>query len=63
VLREPQGLQILLEDGVQMRGDVKTPFLAGAFRIFLPRADAAAWQAAGVPGLSEPPPRSDRERR
>jgi hypothetical protein len=58
ILREAQGLQLLLEEGVQMRGDVKTPFLDGRFRIFLPRADAAAWQNAGVPGLSEAPLRA-----
>lgn len=54
---EAQGesVVIVLEDGVQMRGDEKAPFLDGHFRIFLPRAVAATWKAAGVPGLVELP--------
>ena len=54
VLREERGLLLFLEDGAQMRGDAKAAFLDGRFRIFLPRADIAAWEAAGVPGLAEP---------
>ena len=51
VLREAQGVQILLEGGAQLRGDRKTPFLDGRFRIFLPRAKVEEWSAAGTPGL------------
>jgi hypothetical protein len=50
-LRETHGLQILLQDGTQVRGEEKAPFLEGRYRIFLPRADADAWGKEGVPGL------------
>lgn len=49
-----RGVVLTLESGVQLRGDRKTPFLEGRYRIFLPRADVAAWTEAGVPGLSLP---------
>jgi hypothetical protein len=52
IVREAHGLLILLQDGSQVRGDQKAPFLDGRFRIFLPRADADAWEKAGVPGLA-----------
>ncbi|MBI5433845.1 MAG: hypothetical protein HZA52_13520 [Planctomycetes bacterium] len=54
---EPQGesLCLVLEDGAQVRGDEKAPFLDGRYRIFLPRAKLAAWRDAGVPGLPTPP--------
>jgi hypothetical protein len=55
VLREDRGVQLLLESGAQLRGDRKLPFLDGRYRIFLPRADVAAWTSRGVPGLSAPP--------
>lgn len=58
VLRERPGLQLLLEGGSQVRNDQRAPFLDGRCRIFLPRADAAAWERAGIPGLApaaEPP--------
>jgi hypothetical protein len=58
VLRADKGLLLLLEDGAQMRGDEKAAFIDGRFRIFLPRADAGAWEAAGVPGLAEPTARA-----
>ena len=45
------GLLLFLEDGVQVRGGRKQPFLEGRFRIFLPRAPRAEWERAGVPGL------------
>jgi hypothetical protein len=54
ILREDRGVQLLLEDGTQVRGDQKTPFLGGRFRVYLPRADVEAWARAGVPGLSNP---------
>jgi hypothetical protein len=50
------GVVIVLEGGAQVRGDEKTPFLDGRFRIFLPRADLDEWRKAGVPGLSPAPP-------
>ena len=55
VLEQERGLLILLEDGAQVRGDRRTAFLQGRYRIFLPRADVAAWREAGVPGLSKAP--------
>ncbi|MCC6409299.1 MAG: hypothetical protein IT453_19225 [Planctomycetes bacterium] len=55
---EAQGESVclVLEDGAQVRGDEKAPFLEGRYRIFLPRAKLAAWRDAGVPGLAEPLP-------
>jgi hypothetical protein len=52
---EGDGVRLVLEDGAQMRGSEKAPFLDGRFRIFLPRADLAAWRAAGLPGLAPLP--------
>lgn len=49
VLRAERGLEIVLESGSQVRGSEKVPFLEGRYRIFLPRADAARWEAAGIP--------------
>ncbi len=49
VSRAEKGLEIVLESGSQMRGSEKVPFLEGRYRIFLPRADAARWAAAGIP--------------
>ncbi|HEV8114479.1 MAG TPA: hypothetical protein VGR31_17045 [Planctomycetota bacterium] len=52
---QERGVRIELLDGAQLRGDSKTPFLDGRYRIFLPRASVEAWTKAGIPGLSEPP--------
>ncbi|MCY2960896.1 MAG: hypothetical protein NTY35_12095 [Planctomycetota bacterium] len=49
ILRAEKGLEIVLESGSQIRGSEKVPFLEGRYRIFLPRADAARWEAAGIP--------------
>jgi hypothetical protein len=57
ILREAKGLQILLEGGSQVRGDEKTPFLDGRYRIFLPRAATNAWEKAGLPGLAPAEPK------
>ncbi|MDP6538286.1 MAG: hypothetical protein QF410_01960 [Planctomycetota bacterium] len=43
---------LTLEDGVQLRDGRKLPFLEGRYRIFLPRAQPAAWSRAGLPGLA-----------
>ncbi len=51
---QEKGVKIELQDGAQLRGDTKTPFLEGRFRIFLPRASVDEWRRAGVPGLSPP---------
>jgi hypothetical protein len=49
-----KGVKIELSNGAQMRGDAKTPFLDGKYRIYLPRASIETWTKAGIPGLSEP---------
>jgi hypothetical protein len=53
--REGGGVSLVLEGGVVVRGGVRTPFVDGVYRIFLPRAKGEAWTAAGLPGLSPPP--------
>jgi hypothetical protein len=63
IVRQEKGFLLELSEGAQMRGEEKTPFLDGRFRIFLPRASHAEWGAAVLPGLAEPdeaaaPPRS-----
>lgn len=60
LVAEERGLRLELESGAIVRGDAKTPFLDGRYRIFLPAANLADWRAAGLPGLSEPPPRKAR---
>ena len=45
-------VRIELTDGVVVRGASRTPFQGGVYRIYLPRADVAAWTAAELPGLS-----------
>ncbi|MEM1447784.1 MAG: hypothetical protein AAF957_23840 [Planctomycetota bacterium] len=53
--RDGGGVEILLEGGTVRRGDRVAPFLAGRYRIVLPRADAATWKDARVPGLAPAP--------
>jgi len=48
VERRASGVVLVLNDGIQMRGGRKTPFLDGRFRIFLPQALHAGWEEAGV---------------
>ncbi len=63
VLRETSGIQLSLEGGSQVRGEQRAPFLDGRCRLFLPRADVAAWEQAGIPGLEpvvEPPTETPR---
>ena len=47
-----RGVQLVLEDGVTMRGDSRAPFLNGRYRIFLPRADGERWAEERLPGLA-----------
>jgi hypothetical protein len=54
LLPQARGILLLLEDGVHVRGETKSPFLEGRFRIFLPRASVEAWQRAKLPGLADP---------
>jgi hypothetical protein len=49
ILRAERGLELSLEGGSQLRGSQKLPFLGGRYRVFLPRAVAADWEAAGIP--------------
>lgn len=51
VRRNGRGVRLDLHDGVQLRSDQRVPFLDGRFPIVLPRADGAAWSAAGLPGM------------
>jgi hypothetical protein len=48
VERRESGVVLVLNNGIQMRGGHKTPFLDGRFRIFLPQALHAAWEEVGV---------------
>lgn len=53
--RRERGVALLLADGATVRGDEKSPFLDGRFRIYLPRADQSEWNNAGLPGLTATP--------
>lgn len=44
-----RGVELLLQDGSQVKVDSTTPFLDGRFRLVLPRADLAEWRAARIP--------------
>jgi len=45
------GIVLRFEDGIHLRGDERSPFLAGGWRVWLPRARAQTWVGAGLPGL------------
>jgi len=59
-----KGVELRLEDGVQVREARTAPFLDGVYRLYLPRAKADRWRAARLPGLSgaqlESGPKGDR---
>ncbi|MBK7644349.1 MAG: hypothetical protein IPJ19_15110 [Planctomycetes bacterium] len=57
IQEQPTGVQLLLEQGAQVRGDQKLPFLEDRYRIFLPQADAQLWAKAGVPLVHSSPKR------
>jgi hypothetical protein len=57
VLREDGGIVLDLRDGAFVKSGEKLPFRDGRHRIVLPAADAAAWNAAVLPGFSAPPVR------
>jgi hypothetical protein len=64
VLEQSKGVQLVLEQGAQLRGDQKLPFLEDRYRIFLPQASPEAWAKAGVPLVRAPasaaaPPQRD----
>jgi hypothetical protein len=50
------GVLLRFEGGVHVRGEERTPFLEGGYRVWLPRARAEEWRAAGLPGLVDRPP-------
>jgi hypothetical protein len=50
------GVLLRFEGGVHVRGEERTPFLDGGYRVWLPRARAEDWRAAGLPGLVDRPP-------
>jgi hypothetical protein len=52
ILAEAAGVELLLQDGVFVRAGTRTPFVDGTYRVFLPRADQAAWRAAGLLDLA-----------
>lgn len=52
IVTRGKGVELRLEDGVQVRAARTAPFLDGVYRLYLPRAKVAAWRAAGLPGLS-----------
>lgn len=53
-----RGVLLRFEGGVHVRGEERTPFLDGGYRVWLPRARAEAWRTAGLPGLVDSPPAS-----
>lgn len=54
IVEQDKGYMLRLQDGAQVRGEEKLPFLDGRFRIYLPRAQHAEWRAARLPGLTTP---------
>jgi hypothetical protein len=46
-----EGVVLRFTGGVHLRGEERTPFLDGGWRVWLPRARTEAWRAAGLPGL------------
>ncbi len=55
LIRRGGGVELQFEGGSVRRGSRVAPFLAGQYRIVLPRANASEWQRAALPGLSAPP--------
>lgn len=53
---DASGVQLLLEDGVVVRGDQKLPFLDGRMRVFLPRAEVAEWTDGTLPVIDSRAP-------
>jgi hypothetical protein len=50
-----EGVVLRFTGGVHLRGEERTPFLDGGWRVWLPRARTQAWRAAGLPGLVTTP--------
>ena len=56
-IRPSGGVELQLEGGTVRRGTRVAPFLAGKYRIVLPRARSEDWRGASIPGLAAPPMR------
>jgi hypothetical protein len=56
--RGERGVRLCFEDGAIERGGEKRPFLNGRWQVFLPRADAELFAAAGLP-LATPEPTAE----
>ncbi len=56
-IRPSGGVELQFEGGSVRRGTRVAPFLAGKYRIVLPRARAEDWREASLPGLAAPPVR------
>jgi hypothetical protein len=50
-----EGVVLRFTGGVHLRGEERTPFLDGGWRVWLPHARVDAWRAAGLPGLVPSP--------
>ena len=57
IARDGGAIRLRLEDGVILRAGERSAFIDGTYRIYLPGARAEEWEAAKLPGLSEPPVR------
>ncbi|MFT4541649.1 MAG: hypothetical protein ACI841_003844 [Planctomycetota bacterium] len=51
ILRRGDGIELLLEGGVQERLGRRAPFLEGRYRVILPKVHMPSWLAAELPGL------------
>ena len=56
-IRPSGGVELQFEGGSVRRGTRVAPFLAGKYRIVLPRARAEDWREVSLPGLAAPPVR------
>ena len=54
-IRPSGGVELQFEGGTVRRGTRVAPFLAGKYRIVLPRARAEDWREAALPGIAPPP--------
>lgn len=54
-VRSSGGVELQFEGGTVRRGTRVAPFLAGKYRIVLPRAKTEDWRTAVLPGLAPPP--------
>ncbi len=55
IAREGAAIRLTLRDGVIVRAGERSAFVDGTYRVYLPGARIEDWEAARLPGLSEPP--------